>query len=175
MVVDPIARTRHEPVLYKAVLAQYASALLHRFSYHEHWWNLVHGGGAVDVPVPEGSHSAVQPPGMVTVPSLDEHIASALNPGGAGVLRTRDLVMSALGCGVAYGLGFESRVESMLNQRWRDVRFFLCSPLGEVPVRVDGSTNLIEPLEPAATFPDLDERSAALSQLLLCLLRRVWP
>jgi hypothetical protein len=174
-IVDPIDRTRHEPNLFEATVRQFATAIVDHHANPDAWWNLVHVGGGAVIQVREGEHSSVLPASRILLPSLDSHIAGALTPHQSAVLRTRDLVMSALGCGIAFALGFEQRVESMLGQKWRDVRFFLCSPLEHAPVRVAATSELIEPQDASAVFPDVDERSAALSQLLLCLLRRMRP
>lgn len=174
-VIDPIARTQHEPKLFEATVRQFATAIVDHHSDPDEWWNLVHLGGGAVIGVREGEHSSVLRASRIVLPSLDAHIAGALTPGQSAVLRTRDLVMSALGCGIAFALGFGQRAESMLRQEWRDVRFFLCSPLEHAPVRVAQTSELIEPRDASAVFPDVDERSAALSQLLLCVLRRMRP
>jgi hypothetical protein len=173
-VVDPIYRARHEPTLSAAVARQLADALIEHYSTPDAFWDLTHHGNDAIVRIPEGDPSAVLPPGVLVVPSLNAHIAGSLTPGQAGVLRVRDLVMSALGCGIAFGLGFQKSIEQMLQQQWRDLRFFLCSPLASAPTQVKGDPDLIKPLD-AESFPELDDDSAALTQLLLCLLRRVRP
>lgn len=174
-VIDPIARTQHEQKLFEAIVRQFATAIVDHHSNPTEWWNLVHVGGDSVIPVRAGELSSVLPASRIVLPSLDAHIAGALTPHASAVLRTRDLVMSALGCGIAFALGFGQRVESMLGQDWRDVRFFLCSPLEHAPMRVAETSELIEPRDASAVFPDVDERSAALSQLLLSLLRRLRP
>lgn len=172
-VVDPIAHTQHEQKLFEATVRQFATAIVDHHNDPDAWWNLVHVGRGAVIQVPAGELSSVLRARRIVVPSLDAHIAGALTPHQSSVLRTRDLLMSALGCGIAFALGFGQRVESMLGQEWRDVRFFLCSPLEHAPVRVAETSEQIEPRDASAVFPDVDERSAALSQLLLCLLRRM--
>jgi len=174
-VIEPIARTQHEQKLFEATVRQFARAIVEHHNDPAEWWNLVHVGGGAVIGVREGELSSVLPAGRIVLPSLDAHVAAALTPHASAVLRTRDLVMSALGCGIAFALGFGQRIESMLGHEWRDIRFFLCSPLEHAPVRVAETSELIEPRDASAVFPDVDERSAALSQLLLSLLRRMRP
>jgi len=173
-VIGRIAGFAHDPALGTRVAWQFADAIVNHHDQPDTFWELVDGGGGGVVDVPEGVPEAVLPPGRLTVPTLDDHVAGSLVPGQSGVLRLRDLVMSALGCGIAYGLGFEQNIDMLLSQPWREPRFFLCSALGEVPVP-GSSEELIKPMDSDASFPDFDTRSAALSQLLLCMLRRVRP
>lgn len=174
-VVDPVHRARHEPSLRADLVRQLSSALVRHYSSPDAFWDLTHHGGDAAVDIPAGHPSSVLPPGFLAVPSLNTHIAESLAAGQGGVLRVRDLVMSALGCGIAFGLGFRQPIERMLQQPWRDLRFFLCSPLASVPTQVEGDPDHIEPLEKSESFPEIDDRSAALTQLLLCVLRRVRP
>jgi len=87
--------------------------------------------------------------------------------------------MSALGCGVAYGLGHEDALYKILREDWQSLRFFLCYPLGTVPTSTrsreyiadlfssrKGIADLL-PLDRANMFLELRDRSAALVQLLL--------
>lgn len=172
-IIGRINRFTHEPTLGHLVAKHVATEIVHHYSNPDAFWELVHGGAGARIDIPEGEPSQILHAGQILVPTLDEHVANSLVPGAGGVLRTRDLIMSALGCGVAYGLGFGHRIDSLLQQRWRQLRFFLCSPLVEVPVTVASSDELIEPRQRKANFPEVDERSAALSQLLLSMLRRL--
>jgi hypothetical protein len=173
MVVGRIIRLSHDMRLASKAARQFADALLTHFDNAEQFWQLAHVGGGMEVLVPPGEPEAILPAGRIVVPDLDEHVAGSLVPGQSGVLRTRDLVMSALGCGIAYGLAFDQNLEEILRQPWRELRFFLCSPLAETPVPVAASAERIRPRETEAFFPEVDARSAALSQLLLAMLRRV--
>lgn len=148
-------------------IEQVADALLTHFSRPEKFWNLVHGGRPDQLDVP-GSPDAALRPRRVRVPSIGEHLEQALRPGSAYRVLLRDLVMSAVGCGVAYGLGQEDALFRMLREEWQNIRFFLCSPLGTVP-RATGDGRL-SPLEPGARFPRIHGQSAALTQLLLAML-----
>jgi hypothetical protein len=172
-IIDPISRFWHDPGLRHLVAQQFGAAIVDHYSDPQNFWELAHSGEGGVIDVPEGKTSSVLAPGRIIIPSLDEHVASSLVPGQAGVLRTRDLVMSALGCGITYGIGFGQKIEILLGQPWRELRFFLCSPLAQVPVKVAESDDLIEPMDSSETFPEFDGRSAALSQLLLCMLRRM--
>src|SRR5204862_5050051 len=115
-------------------------------------WDLVHGGAGTKIEVPEGEPSQILHAVEIAVPSLDEHVARSLVPGEGGVLRTRDLIMSALGCGITYGLGFGQTMDLLLRQEWRELRFFVCSTLVEVPVAVTASDVLIPPRAASANF-----------------------
>lgn len=173
--VGRISALLHDRKLASMAAQHVANAIVTHFDNAEHFWQLVQLGGGTVVPVPSGEPEAVLPAGEIAVPTIDEHVAGSLVPGQSGVLRTRDLVMSALACGVAYGLGFEQSIEKLLHQPWRELRFFLCSPLAETPVPVAASDELIQPRETEASFPEFDAPSAALSQLLLAMLRRMRP
>jgi hypothetical protein len=78
--------------------------------------------------------------------------------------------MSAVGCGLAYGLGQQSALFRMHREPWITLRFFLCSPLATVPIAVDDIR--LKPLNPRDRFPRVDDRAAALTQLLLAVLGR---
>jgi len=173
-IINPIYRMRHEPTLYTAVVRQFATAFADHYSAPDAFWGLVHRGTGDTIEIPAGKPSGALPPGRLTVPSLNEHIAGSLSSAEpAGKLRTRDLVMSALGCGLAYGLGFRQPIEKMLQQSWRDLRFFPCSPLASAPIQTTDGSERITLLEKTARFPQLHDRSAALTQLLLNMLRGV--
>lgn len=174
-VINRIIRLAHDKRLASLAARQVADALLTHFDNADQFWQLAHLGGGTVVPVPPGEPEAILPAGRIVVPDLDEHVAGSLVPGQSGVLRTRDLVMSALGCGIAYGLAFDLHLEMMLCQPWRELRFFLCSPLVETPELVAESDEHIRPRETTAFFSEVDARSAALSQLLLAMLRRMRP
>ncbi|GLZ40798.1 hypothetical protein [Actinokineospora sp. NBRC 105648] len=173
--IGRIRQFAHDPQLGVQVARQLADALVDHYSDPDEFWELVHGGAGTHVEVPERVPEQILKATRITVPSLDEHVAASLLAGQGGVLRTRDIVMSALGCGVACGLGFAQSIDLLLQQEWRELRFFLCSPLGEVPVTVTSSDQLIAPRDSDASFPEFDARSAALCHLLLCMLRRVRP
>ncbi|MGW6937032.1 hypothetical protein ACWGE0_43770 [Lentzea sp. NPDC054927] len=172
-VIGPLAEQRHSPSLRTKVAFQFAAAIVEHYSDEKNFWRLVHEGQSERIVVPEGTPNSVLPERLITVPALNDHVTASLVPGQSAVLRTRDLIMSALGCGIAYGLGFGPKINVLLNQTWRELRFFLCSPLGEVPVTVATTDNLITPLDRHAHFHEAETTSAALSQLLLCMLRRV--
>ena len=148
-----------------------AAALVAHYSDGERLWNLVHHGGPDMVPVPAGLHP-VETPGMVEVPGIDAHIETATAPGVESTLHQRDLVMSALTCGLLHGIGVGQSVISLLRHRWRDVRFFLCSPLTAVPVPRHGTEEAIAPMD-AKRFAQRDDPSAGLAQLHLSLLMGV--
>jgi TIR domain len=141
-----------------------AQDLLRHYSDPDAFWNLVHLGERETIRI-AGSN------GSLEVPSLDEHLDACLRPGSGHRILARDLVMSSVGCGVAHGLGHEDSLYGLLHKPWQDLRFFLCSPLGTVPVAVE--RDLLAPLDASARFPELEERSAGLTQLLLAMLKKV--
>ncbi|MFC7616472.1 hypothetical protein ACFQV2_26405 [Actinokineospora soli] len=168
--VQPIASIGQAAVRYRRAL-HFASAIVEHYSAEERLWNLVHTGGPDAVQVPSGAHP-VETPGVLEVPRLGEHIETATAPGVEAVLHMRDLVMSALTCGVMHGLGLGESVKVLLKHHWRDVRFFLCSPLTAVPVPRTGSDEAIAPMN-AKRFAQRDDPSAGLAQLHLSLLMGV--
>jgi hypothetical protein len=162
------ARTA-EPAVRQRRAVQVARGLLDHFSQPEEFWKLVHVGTDNEVSIPCGDMTT-EVPQHIRVPSIDEHLDSALQPGSGGLILLRDLVMSAVGCGLAYGLGQQSALFRMHSEPWITLRFFLCSPLATVPIAVDDIR--LKPLDPRDRFPRVDDRAAALTQLLLAVLGR---
>ncbi|KOX27092.1 hypothetical protein ADK67_14860 [Saccharothrix sp. NRRL B-16348] len=173
-VVERITRNQYDGEVRTKAAVQIAEALVTHFDNPTALWNLVHLGRKDTVKIPPGDPSALLPPGLIQVPSLDRHLIDSLVVGQARVMRTRDLVMSALTCGLVYGLGFGEQTQRMLGQEWRELRFFLCSPLGQVPVPTADDAVSFKPLG-KGRFTDLSAPSSALSQLLLCVLGRLRP
>ena len=151
----------------RARILQTADGLLAHYSHPDSFWNLVHGGAPETLRVPDGGAMTL-PPWSLTVPGIDAYLDAALLPGSASRLHLRDLVMSALGCGITYGLGQETAIFKILREQWLTLRFFLCSPLATIPVAVDDRR--LRPRDAEATFPRAQERSAGLTQLLLATL-----
>jgi hypothetical protein len=147
-------------------IRQIGQRLLTHYSDHHRFWNLVHVGGPDVVHIP-GTDLTTQT-WTVNVPDIGTHLDRCLAPGSARRIHLRDLVMSALGCGVAFGLGHEDALFDILRDKRLNLRFFLCSPLATVPVARDEYS--LEPLDAQARFPAARERSAALTQLLLSVL-----
>jgi hypothetical protein len=162
------ARSTARPVRQRRA-EQVARGLLDHFSQPGEFWKLVHTGADNEVSIPAGG-SLTEVPQHIRVPSIDEHLDSALQPGSGGLILLRDLVMSAVGCGLAYGLGQQSALFRMHREPWITLRFFLCSPLATVPIAVDDIR--LKPLDPRDRFPRVDDRAAALTQLLLAVLGR---
>ncbi len=161
---------RHaDPSVRQGRALQLARGLLTFFSRHDEFWKLVHTGEPAEIAVPGGAAMA-EVPQLIRLPSLDQHLDAALRPGSGDVLLPRDLIMSAVGAGVAGGLGQQSAVFGMHREPWITLRFFLCSPLTTVPIAVDDSR--LRPLKAEDRFPRADERAAALTQLLLAVLGR---
>jgi hypothetical protein len=158
-----------EPAVRQRRAVQVARGLLDHFSQPEEFWKLVHVGTDNEVGIP-GGDMTTEVPQHVRVPSIDEHLDSALRPGSGALILLRDLIMSAVGCGLAYGLGQQSALFRMHREPWITLRFFLCSPLATVPIAVDDIR--LKPLDPRDRFPRVDERAAALTQLLLAVLGR---
>ena len=157
-------------------IAQLAAALVDHYSDHDRFWNLVHQGRAdgVELHNPEGL-SALDTR-AVAVPSLDDHLVACLYPGGGRELQMRDLVLSALACGVLCGLGHRRHVVELFQQRWREVRFFLCSPLGTVPTFEPSPVTGEVRMQPSSRgFPKVSAASAALTQLKLRILHEAMP
>jgi hypothetical protein len=173
-VVERITLDQYDDKTRTAAALQVAGALVEHYDDPAALWDLVHLGGADTISIPPGSPSAVLQPGVIQVPSLDRHLVESLVVGQGLVMHVRDLVMSALTCGIAYGLGFGEQIQRMLSQEWRELRFFLCSPLGQVPVPTAADAVFFEPMG-KGHFTDLTARSSALSQLLLCVLGRLRP
>jgi hypothetical protein len=158
-----------EPAVRQRRAVQVARGLLDHFSQPGEFWKLVHVGTDNEVGIPGGDMTA-EVPQHIRVPSIDEHLDSALQPGSGGLILLRDLVMSAVGCGLAYGLGQQNALFRMHSEPWITLRFFLCSPLATVPIAVDDIR--LKPLDPRDSFPRVDDRAAALTQLLLAVLGR---
>ncbi|WP_433719691.1 hypothetical protein ACQP2Y_33140 [Actinoplanes sp. CA-051413] len=158
-----------EPAVRQRRAVQVARGLLDHFSQPEEFWKLVHVGTDNEVSIPRGDMTS-EVPQHVRVPSIDEHLDSALQPGSGALILLRDLIMSAVGCGLAYGLGQQSALFRMHREPWITLRFFLCSPLATVPIAVDDIR--LKPLNPRDRFPRVDDRAAALTQLLLAVLGR---
>ncbi|WP_430785898.1 hypothetical protein [Actinoplanes sp. G11-F43] len=149
-------------------IAQIARGLLDHYSNEAEFWHLLHSGERGEVIAEAGGDAELRH--IIRVPDLDEHLDSARQPGSARAFLIRDVVMSAIGCGIGYALNLEKALLKMQREPWIELRFFLCSPLTTVPIAVDGLH--IRPLDPGAEFPDVDERGAGLTQLLLALLER---
>ncbi|MFI6227920.1 hypothetical protein ACIBCR_11465 [Micromonospora echinospora] len=148
--------------------------LLRHYADPDRFWNLVHVGAEDEV---RGDTARGQFPWLLRVPSIGEHLDTSLHAATGAKLLARDLVMSALGSGIVCGLGHVDAVHTILTKPNVDLRFFLCSPLATVPVarQFDGQAALT-PLDPEKTFPRVNERSAALTQLLMVMLgkARAW-
>ncbi|MFF5232356.1 hypothetical protein [Dactylosporangium sp. NPDC000521] len=170
------ARSAQQRVAEERIL-QVSRGLLKHYSDHQAFWGLVHEGGedVVDIQANGGSMSVSSR--RIEVVSIGDHLDQSTVRGSSEVMLIRDVVMSALGCGVAYGLGHDAAIAAVLLNDWQRIRLFLCSPLGTVPVArkvVSGPAEIhrLEPLEPAERFPQMEEPSAALTQLLLASLRK---
>jgi hypothetical protein len=158
---------------------QFAAALLDHYSSPERFWELTHAGGAETIALTNDGFAAELDDREVPVPALDAHLAACLQPDGGSVLQMRDLVMSAVACGLMHGLGHRDRVAALFDQRWRDARFFLCSPLGTVPsceLAAPGTDGpVMQPRDDSRVYPRVDEPSAGLTQLQLRIMRRALP
>ncbi|WP_433605202.1 hypothetical protein ACQP2P_26700 [Dactylosporangium sp. CA-139114] len=156
---------------------QVADGLLKHYSNEDAFWQLVHGGARDTVRIP-GSGDMALSGVRIDVLSIGEHQDQSTQPGAGERMLIRDLVMSAVGCGVAYGLGHDAALHHLFMLENQRIRFFLCSPLATVPVsraeRIAGDAAVyhLEPLEPDERFPRMGDRSAALIQLLLASLRK---
>ncbi len=157
---DRVRRARHV-----------AEGLVAHYSDPKAFWDLVHTGRSAVVRLANPDRDPTLAPLTIAVPSIDDHLAASLVRHGAAHLQPRDLVMSALGCGVMFGLGQGQQVQQLLGQTWRQLRFFLCSPLATVPLADDG--NRLSPT--ARNFPRVDAPSAALTQLQLRILMEALP
>jgi hypothetical protein len=169
-------------------VAQTAAAMLEHYSDSARFWSLVHGGEEDRIPLRNESNAVALDERTIAVPSLDEHIVACLKRDGSRELRLRDLVMSALGCGIMFGLGHDRHVVALLRQRWREIQFFLCSPLGTVP-QISGSQGValapggqpwpppgpIQMVPSSAGFPRVGAASAALTQLQLRIMQEALP
>jgi hypothetical protein len=171
-VVEQLALEAHEPLIRREHALHVARELVRHFSDPDAFWNLVHHGDADEVKIPTGALPS-ETPGRIDVPALDVHLRDALNSVEPLELHPRDLVMSALTCGLVHGLGFGQPVGAMLGQTWRQLRFFLCSPLTEVPVMAMSSAEHFRPMDGNASFALQSGRSAGLTQLQLTLLAGV--
>ncbi|MEJ2857631.1 MULTISPECIES: hypothetical protein [unclassified Saccharothrix] len=169
--VRDLTRDLEVPEIREDIARHVARELVRHYSDGERLWNLIHDGGEDRISVEAGG-SETELARKIAVPSIDQHVAASLAPGEGGLLRQRDLVMSALTCGLVYGLGLAQTVRQLFDQRWRETRFYLCSPFGQVPVLSPGTQDRFE-LEGGREFPAASEPSAALTQLKLGLLSGV--
>ncbi|GAA1027121.1 hypothetical protein GCM10009557_07220 [Virgisporangium ochraceum] len=103
-----------------------AEALVTHYSSPTAFWNLVHHGERDHIGVAPGPGRSARPLD-VTVPSLDEHLHHTALPGSTGRLLGRDLVMSAVACGLAYGAGLAEPLSAAHGEGYWDLRFSLCS------------------------------------------------
>ncbi|MBN1174059.1 MAG: hypothetical protein JXA67_17940 [Micromonosporaceae bacterium] len=147
---------------------QVSAELLRHYSEPKRFWNLIHGGAEDTIFVEKTSDSRTLKRLNLRVPSLAGHLRAALTPESVEDLLFRDLIMSAVGCGIGFGVGQDSALRKILLAEWMRPRVFLCSPLGTVPLPKDGS--LIEPNTHNEPFPEEGEPSAALTQLMLAVL-----
>lgn len=170
------ARSAQQSVHQQRVF-QVTDGLLRHYSHERAFWGLVHEGSHEEVNI-AGNGSMEVSSLRIEVSSIGEHVDRSTLKGSAERLLIRDLVMSALGCGLASGLGHQNAVHNLLRNEWQRIRLFLCSPLATVPVgraTADPSGALLprlEPLEPRDQFPAMRDGSAALTQLLLAALRK---
>lgn len=146
---------------------QVAEGLLRHYSAPAAFWSLVHTGEAERIDI--AAVDMVCPSQSLYIPAIGTHLDHALTHRGGHRLAVRDVVMSAVGCGVAYGLGHEETLFKIIRDPGRHVRFFLCSPLGTVPRATDTGGRL-QPLATGDRFPRVQDRSAGLTQLLLSVL-----
>jgi hypothetical protein len=149
-----------------------ARALLDHYSDPSAFQELVHGN---DQPhVVDISSATATDHFVVTLPMIDDHLDAWNRAGNTPqFLQIRDLVMSIVGCGVAYGLGYGDEMLRLLDSpKDHEIRIFLCSPLERVPIagiNPDEDENpLLEPIN--GRFPGIAARSASLTQLLLAIL-----
>ncbi|MFI5959855.1 hypothetical protein [Cryptosporangium sp. NPDC051539] len=164
-------------------LSGLADSLLDHYSDADRFWQLVEEGGAADVRLGADPDDPYYDGPVLHVPSIGEHLRRALQPGPpdpagrTGVddpLLTRDLVMSAMGCGLVFALGYGEAMVGLMSMPWADLRIFLCSPLAATPQESAGRDRVtMDPLDDAADFADTADRSASLTQLLLRVLRGV--
>lgn len=154
-----------------------ADALVAHFGSPDAFWRLVQHGGSDLVHVAGVPGDRIRTTYRIELPPLAEHLDLGLRPGNANALQQRDLVMSALGCGLLHALGLGDEAIRLLR-RARDhgeVRFFVCSPLAAVPrERPDGEHRYIDVRQGQGygLFPGVDDPSAALTQLRLASLWR---
>jgi hypothetical protein len=165
-----------EQIISERRAGQFASAILSFYSNPVNFWNLVHEGPPAQIEIPE---SFAEQSWRIHVPSINQHLSEALAPGAQHKTLTRDLVMSTVGCGIAFGLVGRDAMLPILPTKSQNIRFFLCSPLATVPVeqkdQMDPNNYLLTPLDKNATFPRASDRSAALTQLLLAALTKARP
>lgn len=158
---------------------QFAQGLLGYYSNPAHFWNLVHEGMTDQIDIAaRGSEQAWRVP----VPDVNKHLTASLMPGAQRMILIRDLVMSTIGCGIGFGLVGYDAMFKLLLAKSQNVRFFLCSPLATVPVEqveqkddMDQKQYFLTPLDKDASFPNADDRSAGLTQLLLGTLTKARP
>jgi hypothetical protein len=170
------ARAAREEVFHQRAM-QVADALLARYSDEEAFWGLVHEGNDDVVDVPAGGTMALSNR-RIRVASIGEHLDRSMRKGTGDELLVRDFVMSAIGSGIAFGLGHDATIQTILENARQRIRLFLCSPLATVPVgeaEIEPSGAMLprlKPLEPNTRFPQIDDHSAALTQLFLAALRK---
>jgi hypothetical protein len=148
--------------------------ILSHFEKPDNFWRLAHGPDESGSMV-RWSHYLDDDCSLLPdlyVPSLEEHLIASLQPHDAEDMQVRDFVMSALGCGVAYGLGFGRTVDQLIERGHFELRFFLCSPFVKLPTQTAGVDHerKLQTAE-GGRFPALDAESAGLTQLMLAILR----
>lgn len=163
-----------DPDVRRERIAQIAEGLVRHYSQREAFWNLAHEGGEDVFHIP-GGETVTTTRYQLGVPSIGTHVDEALSRSNAHCLQVRDLIMSAVGCGIAAGLGHETTLRNLLREPWIRLRVFLCSSLGAAPVAdstVIDASEVVTPLAATASFSRVGEPSAALIQLSLAILAR---
>jgi len=156
------------PAVRQRRVAQVADTLLRHYSDPDAFWNLVHAGNADRVRIPSDADPETAAPEWIDVPGIGQYVDESLAAAGRWCLR--DLVTSAVGCGIAYGLGHEEALYAVLRDPAQYPRFFVCSPLATVPASPDNEH--LVPLAAAVRFPQPHARSAGLTQLLFAVLEK---
>jgi hypothetical protein len=162
-----------DPATRRERVVSFATTLLGHYSDPDRFWQLVDGGAGATLKLPAVAHRGA---GSLTVPSIDAHLVDSLQEDSAALMHPRDLVMSAVGCGLIHGLGYDEATTQMLDDGEQEVRVFICSPLGTLPAQ-EGSDLLatFRPAEKGKSWPRHAKPSAGMTQLLLAVLRRARP
>lgn len=158
-------------------ISMLAKCLVEEYSRPDVFWSLVETGENLKLEIP-GAADFHHPGWTLKIESADEHLRAMRRE--SSRFLPRETVMSALGCGLAYGLGFQQAVGELLSQRNRRVSFIVTSAMSAVPEareQIGGERKYRVTLQAGddgapQRFPSTSTRSAGLTQLHAALLRR---
>lgn len=151
--------------------------LLIEFSKPEVFWSLTDTGSGLKIDVPATDQH--NPGWQLSIPTQVEDLQQQILD--TDIATCRGALISALGAGIACGLGFEATVEALLfHQPERRTSFAVVSTFGVVPVIEEGKNGEIlikgphdsrSPTRPMG-MPAAREPSSGLQNLFMSILRK---